>query len=233
MASTAGTTSSSSSAERRSSLLARTQAANSSIGELVRSGRVKVSFTGLGAIAAEMVTMSITNTTSSAITLSYTPGMVLGAPTGSHVQSVLNEQEFTLEVAPGATVNHAVVGYCLDYRASPPPKGASIPYTFTSDLSKYALAIQVLDVATRLDAEGRFTPLLPALQHRRIVTQRAVWAALSQVPASSDKDKAALHEEIKLELKRGGKSLSTKELNRLTDSVWTDVRLTLQEAGLQ
>lgn len=232
VASTAASTSSAGVTQRRAALLTRTRAASTTLADHMGRGRVKVSFTGLGAIAAEMVTVRITNTSSASITFTLTPGVVLGAPTGSRIQSVLNEQEVTLEIAPGETASHALVGYCLDYRASPPPKGASIAYTFGGDLSRYAMAIVVLDTASRLDAEGRFTAVLPPLQHRRIVTQRAVWAALGQVSASTEADKLALRDEIKLELKRGGKALATKELNLLTDSVWIDLRLTLEASGL-
>ncbi|NDD29766.1 MAG: hypothetical protein EB084_16025 [Proteobacteria bacterium] len=182
-------------------------------------------------MADVMVELCVTNTTGASLALEFVPGMVLGAPQGSNIQSVMLEGQASVALAAGESVTVPLTGYCLDFKAAPPPKGQSIAFTLSGALERYAAALQVLYAGLALDAQGKYTAILAPLQHRRIVIQRALWAVLEQKPARTAADKEKMRTDVKADVNRAGRSLATRELDRLTNNLWADVRQTLERAG--
>jgi hypothetical protein len=210
--------------------VARVRQYSGNLADVIDRGDVRALYTGLGQVAGEMVEMKLTNVSSRPITLDFVPGMVLAAPADSKVQPLLTEEEYSLTLQPQETISRPLICYCLDYSLDPPGKGQTVAFVFAKDPERYADAIRVLYAGLQLDETSHYHPMLAPLQHRRIVIQRAIWAVLDQKPASTAHDKDVLKKDIKEDAARAGRSLASRQVDKLTDTIWKDVNQTLEKA---
>lgn len=210
--------------------VARAQQYGVAMSDQLERGAIQAVYNGLGQVAGEMVDMKVTNVSATPVTLKFIPGMVMDAPPDSGIQPLLIEEEFDLVLQPKETVQRRLVCYCLDRKLSPPAKGKAVAFVFSRRSDRFASSIKVLYSGLKLDASGQYNPMLAPLQHRRIVIQRAIWSIVAQKPATSDQGRTALKKDIKDDASRSGKSLATRQLEKLTDAIWKDVTQTLEQA---
>ncbi len=198
-------------------------AASTRLAGLNQNGQLSSLYTGLGRVAGEMATMEVTNRSNQPLTLQFVPGMVLEAPADSGAQPLMLEENFSLTLAPGESNKRNLVCYCLDYNVPPPEKGAQLPYTWSGRVSPYwADTVKVLVAGLNLDSNKGMHPVLPVLQHRRIVIQRAIWQQLGQVEGIS-----SLQKDI---VKDSNGLVTARTAAKLSRSIYGDIEKVLSDA---
>lgn len=186
----------------------------------VDTGKADVSWTGLGLVSGDMVDMELTNTSDSAQSFRFVPGMILQDP-GKKVQPIALEENLSFDLEPGESVTRRMRGYCLDYSKEPPAADTKEDYQITPDLSGYEQVVSVLYNGLRLDRDQKLKPVLRPLTHRTVVIQRAIWAVLGgDNPGTEDE----LQEDLEEEIRYRSSIFPEGQLDCLSQRIWTDVQ---------
>ena len=184
---------------------------------------LSIEWSGLGRVAGEMVDATFKNTSDSTMTVELMPGMVLIDASGESQPIMLeNYNQFTLRPGESVPIN-GIRAYCLDHAKDPPSLGKGVDYGVETDLTKYADAVRHLWAGLRLDASGKFQPVLKPIQHRTVVIQRSIWASLGgNNPSTLEK----LTADLKDDVKAGNHNFSEDKVEWLANGLWKDVEQT-------
>lgn len=192
----------------------------------VDGGEASVKWTGMGLVSGDMVDMELSNTSNSAVTFRFVPGMVLEDP-GRQVQPVLLEENLKFTLQPGQSIKRRLRGYCLDYSKEPPAAETEEDYQVAMDLGNYQRPIGVLYAGLKLDREQKLKPVLRPLIHRTVVIQRGVWAVLGgENPNSSEE----LEKDLEDEIKYRSSIFPEGQIHCLSERIWADVQKVMSEA---
>lgn len=207
-------------------------------------GALEISLTGRERAAGEVFLLSASNLAQSELSFEIPAGTVI-EPSDSKYQRMVIGETISVSIPPKGTAQIHIHGYCLDHGKLPPPPVASrfsprwlekfdsqkssLSWSITVDQSSYRTVAQIVKTGNRLALEKKYNSTIQEPEkYKEGVIERALWLHVDKL------GKKELSDDIERQLEKlpQEKRPSLEEKNRVVDSIWDDVNLTLKEAEL-
>ena len=198
-------------------------------GRAVTEHNLATTWTGKNRAAGHIFDLRLENRGPDLISISLAPGMVLLPPDPAYQRMMLGSP-LLAEVPPGTSCEVPVYGYCIDPGLLPPAP-QPIPYlTVCPELVPgFENFKSIVETGNQLAEDKAYRNLFEPQRYKETVIQRALWYEASKdQPKPYDREK--LQTDLTQQLKDAGKSPDPEQVKEASNSLWSDVDLTLKKA---
>lgn len=205
------------------------------IPRLPRDNEVEVRYEGQGRASGYIMDLIIKNNTNREIWAEIPEGLVF-IPSDPRVQRMILGEPVYVKVTPNSTTNRHLHGYCLDHPKLPPPlsgSGEKVTWTHPENFTPYIPNMQIIKTGNKLSKDGKYTGtfMKNTLQYKTTIIQRALWYYNTK---GTDKEvgKQRLIDDMEKQLTAlGDKAPPKEEREKVVNSIWDDIDLTLKTAA--